>query len=398
MELEELRKKYDWLINDINFDELELGLKKPNIFEVLGISNHEIRHSNFLSWLLNPEGSHGLEDVFLKRFLREVFSSEVNEEIDQIEVSELNYSSVEIRREWKNVDLLIITETIVVCVENKIGSSEHSNQLERYKKLVNQEFQDKKCVFVYLTPFGDHSSDIDNYIPISYEPIIDYLERILKVYSGSVNESVSTYIQDYIVILKRELMESDKSIELSKRIYKNHREILDFIIEHKPDSLDRVNNLLVELLQEKGYVFSSNTKRYVRFTTRKIDELTYKNENSNGWKDGESFLFQFEFWEPQNKISFKTVISPSPDGYDTDRLSEILQEIKDFREPKGKKWLVNKSKVYKFDLDAIYEKTDAEVTDQLLKIYKRVEGIISSVEEKFIEHEEELMKMKNFKG
>jgi len=270
--------------------------------------------------------------------------------------------------------------------------------LERYKKLVNQEFQDKKCVFVYLTPFGDHSSDIDNYIPISYEPIIDYLERILKVYSGSVNESVSTYIQDYIVILKRELMESDKSIELSKRIYKNHREILDFIIEHKPDSLDRVNNLLVELLQEKGYVFSSNTKRYVRFTTRKIDELTYKNENSNGWKDGESFLFQFEFWEPQNKISFKTVISPSPDGYDTDRLSEILQEIKDFREPKGKKWLVNKSKVYKFDLDAIYEKTDAEVTDQLLKIYKRVEGIISSVEEKFIEHEEELMKMKNFKG
>ena len=70
MNLPNLKKKYSALINDIQFDELDLGLKQPNIFKVLGASKAEIRHSNFLAWLLDPNESHNLGGVFLKRFLR----------------------------------------------------------------------------------------------------------------------------------------------------------------------------------------------------------------------------------------------------------------------------------------------------------------------------------------
>jgi hypothetical protein len=74
MEIQQLKKEYDFLLKNEDFDKLDLGLKNPNIFQILKISKNEIRHSNFLSWLLDPEGSHKLGDIFLKRFLREVFS------------------------------------------------------------------------------------------------------------------------------------------------------------------------------------------------------------------------------------------------------------------------------------------------------------------------------------
>jgi len=47
MNEKKLKKLYDDLVNDQDFDKLELGLNKPNIFEILRISKTEIRHSIF---------------------------------------------------------------------------------------------------------------------------------------------------------------------------------------------------------------------------------------------------------------------------------------------------------------------------------------------------------------
>ena len=108
MELKELKQKYDKLLKDVDFDNLDLGLKNPNIFQILRISKTEIRHSNFLAWLLDPKESHKLGDIFLKRFLREVFSSEKFQDLDQVDVEGTDLSKVEIYREWNNIDLLIL--------------------------------------------------------------------------------------------------------------------------------------------------------------------------------------------------------------------------------------------------------------------------------------------------
>ena len=128
MDIHEIKLNYSKLIKDINFDRLDLELKNPNIFQILKISNTEIRHSNFLSWLLDPSQSHKIGDIFLKRFLREIFSSEKFEKLDQIDVEGMNLSNIQIYREWKNIDILIILDEIVVCIENKIQTKEHSNQ------------------------------------------------------------------------------------------------------------------------------------------------------------------------------------------------------------------------------------------------------------------------------
>ena len=224
MKLQELKILYDDLLKDIEFDELELGLQNPNIFEILKVSKTEIRHSNFLAWLLNPKGSHQLGSVFLKRFLREVFLSDKFNDIDQVDVEGMDFSNLEIYREWNNIDILIKLDDIVVCIENKVLSKEHSNQLSKYKKIIESNFPNDKKTFVYLSPEGNSSeNEVDIYQPISYEFVVKSLERIISVYGDSINQQVLIYIRDYITIIKRELMGTDKLSLLSQKIYTNHR-------------------------------------------------------------------------------------------------------------------------------------------------------------------------------
>ena len=393
-----LKKLYDNLVNDQDFDKLELGLNKPNIFEILKISKTEIRHSNFLYWLLNPRGSHGLGDVFLKRILREIFSSEKVIDIDQIEVNKLDLSEIQIRREWKNIDLLLIFDDIVICIENKIFSKEHSNQLKRYKEIVNSEFPNKRQSFVFLTPFGIPSeNESDVYVFLSYQSIVDSLDRIINIYDDSIINSVKNYLIDYSTILKREIMGNDSLSKLSVRIYENHKEILDFIYDKKPDQYDNVRFLIMDLLKSNGFLIGSETKKYVRFTTPKIKELTYHNKSiKNNWKFGETFLFEFELRPNTNKISFRCVISPSDPEYNREELLKYLLEIDGTKKPSGKMWLCSYSSLHKLNFDSFNDLSEKKFKSKLERIINTVIPMVKVFEDKFLEHKDKLIKLKNW--
>ena len=395
METHVLKSLYDRLLKDEDFDKLDLGLKNPNIFQILRITKNEIRHSNFLSWLLDPNQSHKLGDIFLKRFLREVFSSDKFGDLDQVDVEGMDLSKVEIQREWKNIDILIKLKNVVVCVENKVLSKEHSDQLRRYKEIIENQFPNHHQTFVFLTPEGTSSDDeSDTYEPISYEFIVESLDRIISVYGESLNEQVKNYIKDYITIIKRELMGTDKLTELSKKIYQNHKELFDFIIDHKPDVLDGVKSIFEKQIQKRGWVLGSQGKSYLRFTTPKISELTYINQNSNGWRNKESFLFEFVLNPSKNRMNSKTVISPSDPQYDTSRLSEIFMEIDGFKSPSGKKWLVNYQKLVKFPFSKVDDLSEEEIEFEFNKILDGFTPIVELVENKFIEYRNEILNMK----
>ena len=68
----------------------------------------------------------------------------------------------------------------------------------------------------------------------------------------------------------------------------------------------------------------SQDKNYLRFRVPKISVLTYINENPNGWRNKESFLFELILEPSKNRMNTKTVISPSDPKYNTSRLSDIL--------------------------------------------------------------------------
>jgi hypothetical protein len=62
----------NFIVDNEDLEELEAKLAEFNIFEAIGVVRQEIRHSNFLAFLLDPSQNHRLDDIFLKRFLKRV--------------------------------------------------------------------------------------------------------------------------------------------------------------------------------------------------------------------------------------------------------------------------------------------------------------------------------------
>jgi hypothetical protein len=67
------------LLRDKQLGVLSADLEKLNIFELVGLTNQEIKHSNFLSEVLDPRSRLGLGSSVLKALVRDSLSS-INEE------------------------------------------------------------------------------------------------------------------------------------------------------------------------------------------------------------------------------------------------------------------------------------------------------------------------------
>src|SRR5690554_5379880 len=68
----------------VNNDKLELLKARVNSFnplKILRVQDYEIRHSNVLAWVLDPNENHNLDDRILKRFLLRVLLSSSNNEV-----------------------------------------------------------------------------------------------------------------------------------------------------------------------------------------------------------------------------------------------------------------------------------------------------------------------------
>ncbi|NDW12017.1 hypothetical protein D0T50_03835 [Bacteroides sp. 214] len=246
----DFKELYKNLLNDPNFEKLETELQKPNIFSILGIGRAEIRHSNFLAWLLDPNESHGLGNRFLIRVLRDL-ALEKNNDLDIVTINKLNFSNVEVGKEVKcpngSIDLLINFkdehDKLIICIENKFDTIDSVGQLGKYKNFIQDDESFKgytKKIFVYLTPIGDNPKnfDGDEWNTYSYKKIVNHLENIQET---AIDTIVKTYISDYITTLKREIMgTNDKVTELANAIYNENREIFQFVIDNISDEVNRV--------------------------------------------------------------------------------------------------------------------------------------------------------------
>ncbi|MDR2162627.1 MAG: PD-(D/E)XK nuclease family protein [Clostridiales Family XIII bacterium] len=99
----------------------------------------------------------------------------------------LNYHSFTVQREFHNIDLFLLsTEAkVVICIENKIYSSEHSKQLERYNKIVEKSYPEYKRYFIFLSPYGDESSGPEIWKPLGYDVVAKIIENAMENKSTS---------------------------------------------------------------------------------------------------------------------------------------------------------------------------------------------------------------------
>jgi len=164
--LEEFRK-------DQALKDLETKISSFNIFEAVGMIRQEIKHSNFLQFLLNPSEKHQLGDLFLKKLLMHIqHSAEEETPLDNLDIQNANFTDADVRREWKNIDLLIYSprNDFVCTIENKVDSTKGYDQLTTYETVINKEFPGAKKLFVFLTRDGIAAS-CANWLSLSYGAI-----------------------------------------------------------------------------------------------------------------------------------------------------------------------------------------------------------------------------------
>jgi len=390
--MDEIKEKLSNLVRDQKLKKLELQLKEPNIFYILKIKDVEIRHSNFLAWLLDPKQSHGLADLFLKSFLKDIFSLRRYDWIDEFEIDSLVLKDVEVIREWqvpgqkrgekRSIDILIEAPQFVVCIENKINASESSNQLQAYRNIIQETFTDRNKAFVYLTPSGDRplkEDDTSIYQVYSYSDISSNLTEILDLYSQALADKTKNYITDYLLILKREIMKEDKVNKLAKVIYQTHKDAIDFIIDNKPDRLLEVAELFNNKIEESGWVLGSSSKGYARFLTKHLH--TVIPNSGTGWRGREAFLFEIDYWP--RTINIKTVISPGAE-HNRQILSQALQKLEGAITPRGQQWLVHFNKRWRFDVTNP-KHTNDDIKQKLNEIWSEIKNLVSKVESKLLE-------------
>src|SRR5216684_6056912 len=124
------------VVDNPDLERLEALLDQFNIFEALGAVRQELRHSDFLAFLLDPQRPHRLGDLFAKRLLQSAIRNKDNSAIpfNSVELDIWSLGELEVRREWQNIDILLRDERhqLLVPIENKVDTEEHSDQLRRY--------------------------------------------------------------------------------------------------------------------------------------------------------------------------------------------------------------------------------------------------------------------------
>lgn len=111
------------------------------------------------------------------------------------------------RREWRRIDVLVhAPDNRLVCViENKIESSECSDQLRRYRTLVQRHFANHRAVFIYLTPEGDEPLD-DAYVALSYREVADVMDAVRRAVESTLTVDLRILMEHYTTMIRRHIL------------------------------------------------------------------------------------------------------------------------------------------------------------------------------------------------
>ncbi|MBR4022323.1 MAG: PD-(D/E)XK nuclease family protein [Ruminococcus sp.] len=279
-------------------EELSPWTNKLNIFDVLKITRTEIRHSNMLSWLFDANENHGLGDKFISLFMHSLVS---NNQIQSTQIFEYllsDFYSFSVYREWKNIDLLLVShkEKIVIAIENKVGSHEHDNQLCRYRNQIIQTFSDYQQLFIYLTPDGESPSDNVNWYIFTYCDIADILEQICE--NSNLNVDTNLLIQNYIAIIRRDIVEDKQLIEICNKIYNKHKQALDLIYDNiivDESGIDKIISSVLQKLSQEGKVVYEKEWGNAFGTKRMYEALPSLDAPVSVWKTYDIYSYWFRY-------------------------------------------------------------------------------------------------------
>lgn len=297
MNLEESKNKLLRNIDDfcrsIDDEYRRLNFKRVNIFDILKITNAEIRHSNFLAWLFNSNESHDLGGTVLKLFIQGL-KQEQKSKFERLEILDVvdnieDYKSFKVYTEVEDIDILLVSkkEKFVICIENKLDSVEHpvgnteQNQTfvyrDRISRMYKREDGYNKPLCIYLSAQGEEPEDISNWIVTDYQIIYDILNNILKE-EYKLSYDVRYLIECYVEILKRKYVEDEDIKRICSDIYNKYNDKWEFIQsninveDYMCEICNDIKNYLIQKKQEQVEMIKYNSLKTLYFNTEIMRE------------------------------------------------------------------------------------------------------------------------------
>lgn len=271
-----------------------------NIFEALGVTRQELRHSDFFAFLLDPRQPHGLGDAFVQRFLQRVLvlPGQPRAPIAAIEVVLTPFANATVLREWNWIDLLLVSEDhrLAVVIENKVGADEQHGQLARYEEAVRRRYGGFRLLKLFLTPDRTAPSD-PSWFAIDYGLVAACVEDVSARLGERIDPVVRALLAHYVALLRRHVVTDSEIAELCRGIYRTHQRALDLIFEHRPDPLVRLAEVLAEAIEATpGVVLVGQERGVVRMAPE-------------AW-DAEPLLFPGEDGEAARILNLHAKVSP----------------------------------------------------------------------------------------
>src|SRR5262245_61215508 len=105
----DIEQRLSALVDDPDFQEVDRRCRRFNLFEAVGAVRGELRHSNFLGFLLSPARPHGIGSEFLQRLIRAILAKMPpnRRPVRPLELIVGDLEGAVVHREKDNIDLLI---------------------------------------------------------------------------------------------------------------------------------------------------------------------------------------------------------------------------------------------------------------------------------------------------
>ena len=278
LETKSLKRTKELLLkwkNDKNIQKIKEFYKTKSFSGILGVDRREMTHSNFLAWIFDDTQSHNLGQFAIKQLL-DMLLEYGEEKIDNslklynknnstdlqfdnlykvmmLDIYNVENLMVGVERPLVGgrIDIIIsmhirsekndikLPEKINIIIENKVDSSEHSNQTSTYYNYYKKEetYKNDLNLFVFLSPvvtskLKDKLADNEHFININYQLISDnILERALTY---DISERNKFIITEYLLSLRKPSKENKGQTmatgklekELLKEFWETHVELL----------------------------------------------------------------------------------------------------------------------------------------------------------------------------
>ncbi len=161
----------------------------PNIFS---FATSELSQDAMFAWLIKwadvkyKKTDSAIHDI-AQSFVRMLMGN-----------NDCEINSISVCRQWKNIDICVeINDNIFLAIEDKTDTTVHGNQIDKYKKIVEDEYQGKKAklLFAYVKTGNEpldtlKAIEAKGYLTVSRKDIIQCLNK----YNGD-NSLLLNYIQ-----------------------------------------------------------------------------------------------------------------------------------------------------------------------------------------------------------